>query len=246
MASAEQTYKVGSSLLLHPAANDLPSLASPLLFKIKKQIAVRDDHRSQVVLAILETGPLCSSLHLKSGALDSSSIVAVKIFDPKFVDLTEEQPVDSPIDYCARLCKNEAETYQKLRSLSGVEVPIFYGTYTLDSNRLAIILEYINYGTLFGYQIVSDKEKHDLEAAGFSLIRKLHENGVYHGDVRRNNLFWSPSSQRLVIVDFEMAQFFEGRPEYVIKNWITMDKTSMEGVLEYCGARDPTSLPSFP
>lgn len=210
--------------------------------RIKEQIAVGEDRRSQVILASVENQNPLRPINADI-ALRPAAPVVVKVYDPNFGEFDDDDWIGSRSKYFRRQWNTEVKAYIKLHSLSGVKLPIFYGEYVLGE-CFAIVLEYISQRSLSRYSVKSEQERGELEAAGNSLLVRLHAEGVCHGDIDGRNLLWNPSTRRLTAVDFEMAKFLDCcDDEQIVKNWKALDSSHMDGVFVDCGVREPGTMP---
>jgi tRNA A-37 threonylcarbamoyl transferase component Bud32 len=67
--------------------------------------------------------------------------------------------------------------------------------------------------------VKSNEEMQRLHSKGYSALAKMHANGVYHGDIRAENILWIPSTERFIILDFDLAIVFS-KNEGEHKEWI--------------------------
>jgi serine/threonine protein kinase len=206
--------------------------------EITKHLAVGRDRRCQVLVVRIVNG----------GSADPNTFVA-KFYDPTFC--ADVEPAEWPggrEQFCASCRSNETKAYKTLNQLQGTDIPIFYGEYKYQppndapsqfSSAYAILLEVINHCTL------GDIEPHDLAAdekgtlkdRGFALLDNIHSLGVYHHDIRADNLFWDRKKQ-LKLGDYEFATFKNERTTDRITEWVALDKGQLISMLEHYGIKD--------
>ncbi|OHE90288.1 hypothetical protein CORC01_14417 [Colletotrichum orchidophilum] len=115
--------------------------------------------------------------------------------------------------------QHEAAVYERLRTIQGVHVPVFLGsidlrtinrTYFYDHRVYVVHMTFLSWGGHDLYEIkrVEGGDKH-LEAMKTRLLHAIRDQGVQHNDVQDENMLFSEEVERIMMVDFEMAQFVE-------------------------------------
>ena len=182
---AQRKYAVGSIVIL----NTTP----PFSLRIHRHIAVQEGRRSQIFTATMEPGQPNPTTSGTMPLPSPDAPICVKIFDHDLVDVHDDDVTGTPAELCSHVYFAESRTYSRLATLSGVEIPRMFLTSTVGQYH-AIVFEYIDQHSLSNYTIQSDEEMMLLEDMGRSAVEKLHEQGVYHGDIRASNIMWSMST----------------------------------------------------
>jgi serine/threonine protein kinase len=228
--AAARKYAEGVELALSPV-HKFSTVEKLCVLTVTKIIKVENTRRSQVVLAVMKEGE-ASPIARNVDSLQTGSSVILKIFDPEFYH--PEAGTDGGPD-CGSLASREAQAYRKLSPLNGSRVPIFYGLYSL-SDSFVIMLEYVKLTNLSDQN--SNPLPNELAAlinAGTSLLTELHTVGVYHLDIRVDNLFWD--GEKIMIIDFEASQYCTDEDKRTLL--AQMDFVDMWRVLQDCGAIAP-------
>ncbi|KAI4124200.1 MAG: hypothetical protein LQ338_004929 [Usnochroma carphineum] len=109
------------------------------------------------------------------------------------------------IDVFVSHLMHEGEMYRRLRSLQGIEVPVYLGNISLKRKWYAYGIRILHMLLLsYGGETVRTLDAsmctqvHDFKA-------KLDRFGIKHGDLRPENMLWNKELQRLVFIDFERS-----------------------------------------
>ncbi|KAK0655371.1 hypothetical protein B0T16DRAFT_10052 [Cercophora newfieldiana] len=113
--------------------------------------------------------------------------------------------------------EHEAAVYQQLAPLQGADVPVHLGAVDLKTVSRTY---YYDHGVRITYIMFLSWGGHTLSRRGIDLAEKqellalvgrIHDLGVLHRDVRRENLLQDPHTGRFMAIDFERAVIH--RPE---------------------------------
>ena len=108
--------------------------------------------------------------------------------------------------------RHEAEVYRRLAAIQGVHVPVFLGSLNLDYDF------YCNWGvrivhmmflswsgeSLFGNTLTC-AEKQTWPPEIIRAVTAIHEAGILHRDMRKENVLWSNELKGPMVIDFERA-----------------------------------------
>jgi serine/threonine protein kinase len=222
---AELKYAVGSVLSV---AN------TPLRLRIRRHLAVWGTRRSRLVTAVVEVDE-SKPPATRTSVLPLGSEVCVKIFDYDLIGVDEIDDDDwtgSTAEFCSQFFLLETRAYAQLASLGGAEIPLVYQICSIGPYH-AIIFEYIDQVNLSQYVVESVEEMQLLQSQGDSALAKVHANGVYHGDIRADNILWDGSTQRFVLLDFDLAIVFGTDQGSHVENWKKMDCSAFYHILRH-------------
>jgi serine/threonine protein kinase len=248
VSQVEEVYTVDQRIRFKASkpnaiTNELESMTFDI--KITQQLAVGQGIRSQVLVVRI--------VNQVNNTLDVPLVA--KFYDARFcpeVDFTEWP--GGRLQLCAAMKTNESKAYQKLEPLQGSEIPKFLGEYTCchPDNAVmrigypdAILLEFVDLHSLADIrsQDLSTNDRDTLKNRAFTVLSKIHSLGVYHRDLRPENMFWNRLND-LKLIDFDQATFNDGRTTEAIEQWITSDKGQLMSMLhdyniEYEGPPPP-------
>lgn len=109
----------------------------------------------------------------------------------------------------------EAEAYQILKKAQASAVPVFLGTIKLAEPYLLHGAGEIRHMLLMGWGGKSPR-KNELDLTFRKEIKRsvdeIRSLGVYHLDLRRENILWSPELQRALIIDFHRSKLVPRQP----------------------------------
>jgi Protein kinase domain len=218
MDEAELKYPVGRVLVVNNA---------PVRLRIHRHLAVFGARRSQVFTAIVEGDEKAS------GTLPLGSEVCLKIFDYDLVRQEDVYDAGSKAEFCFRFFRRESHAYAQLAALAGAEIPLFYQVCNIGPYR-AILFEYIDHVDLSRYVVSSHAEMELIRSKADSALAKIHANGVYHSDIRAENILWIPSTQRFAIFDFDLSTVFsKDDDEDDVELWKRTDRHKLKWTLRY-------------
>jgi serine/threonine protein kinase len=215
---------------------------------ITKQVAIGPGRHSQVVMVRI-IGAECKGLDVP---------LVAKFYDPRFCQEVDscDWPGGRP-QFCAATKTNESKAYRTLEPLQGSEIPNFLGEYTCCSPKsatttfdypYAILLELIDLPTLADIppQDLSMTDRVTLKSRAYTVLRKIHDLGVYHHDIRPANVFWNRLSD-LKVMDYGLATFKDGRTAKTIEEWTMLDKGQLMSLLHDYGIEyeGPSAAPWF-
>jgi serine/threonine protein kinase len=249
-------YRVGSLLKLHttkPSATDFTSIC----IRIVQHLSVSIRRPSQTVVARLMEGDV--QYDNDGSTLPTESMFVAKFYDPEYALAGREWPEGSD-EWCATSKGNEVKAYNLLRQLQGSDTPVFYGEYSYERptnahserRRIAVLLlEYITDPALSDLTLTPG-DSTALTSASFALLKRMHDCGVYHHDIRAPNMLWGREQPRLTLLDFEHASFGDSfSPELMAEKkveWEKDDIALMSVTLEECGFevdRPPQQVPDW-
>jgi len=116
--------------------------------------------------------------------------------------------------------EHEADIYQTLERLQGVDIPVFLGTADLrpmsrtyfyaPGVRIVYMLLFSWGGNTIPHPVAATMPEQDVvnqaeEQAVVDLITRIHALGVLHGDVRHENFLQNPETSRFIVIDFERS-----------------------------------------
>ncbi|GBF66275.1 hypothetical protein TMEN_8995 [Trichophyton mentagrophytes] len=108
--------------------------------------------------------------------------------------------------------KHEMQIYNKLRSLQGKCIPVSLGIVELVPKYPYYFDEGIYTHMLFlswaGESISKAgvvPQDADVSSLVHNALQSIHSKGVLHGDAEPRNILWNPTSQNVMIVDFERS-----------------------------------------
>ncbi|KAH8914361.1 hypothetical protein BT69DRAFT_1089420 [Atractiella rhizophila] len=97
--------------------------------------------------------------------------------------------------------RQEVAAYERLSNLQGEYIPKVYGSYEGVEERFGVIL----------MEILKGAFDQDVEKMSFTsrekavvALKKVHESGVLHGDIRTQNFYFG--SERVYLLDFSHAR----------------------------------------
>ena len=241
-----KVYRIGSVVDLK-AVNTSKSASSAISIEILRHITVLTYRRSQVVLAKLVNGHLTAANSDKSVLRNGSNLVA-KFFDPSYA-IAESVWEGGSVESCARVRNNELAAYTRLQQLQGTNVPLFFGEYTSKIRRHSesegthvgvLLFEFVSDPILSDYfpDNFTSADSASLKLAAFSVLDRVHKNGVYHHDIARRNMFWNCESKEFKLFDFEFATFDNGSFADKIREWEDSDISMMYSELREFGIVD--------
>lgn len=144
--------------------------------------------------------------------------------------------------------EHEANVYERLRPLQGIQVPVFLGavdlrevgrTYYYDIQVHIIYLALLSWGgRSLDEMEVSDEAKVKREVV--QSVRALHVHGVAHTDVRDANVLWDEATGRAMVIDFEQAVLAE-RPRPALTPVVPNKRALRPGVGPNATAGKPKS-----
>ena len=103
--------------------------------------------------------------------------------------------------------EHEAAIYKHLQALQGCFIPVFLGSVDLANlNRTY----YFDFGVHLTYMLLlswggdslGDDQMRTAPEAVAQAVMKLHDLGVLHRDIRRENVLWNLETQGPMIIDF--------------------------------------------
>ncbi|KIW85482.1 hypothetical protein Z517_00873 [Fonsecaea pedrosoi CBS 271.37] len=107
--------------------------------------------------------------------------------------------------------QHEAKIYSKLRSIQGIHVPVYLGSYTLDrplqyAGSVSIVhLMVLSFG---GYSLNHLRKTPATTDTAIDGLRAIHKLGILHHDVARRNMLWDPMTGRIIWHDFGQARVY--------------------------------------
>ncbi|XP_071042905.1 uncharacterized protein [Parasteatoda tepidariorum] len=101
--------------------------------------------------------------------------------------------------------KNEIFIYEKLKNLQGIVVPKFHFNGRIDGWRDAIIIEQLQAAPISKFDYLTKKDKLAITVS----LKQIHNEGIIHGDIRRENIMINQS--KAYFVDFALSR--EGSSE---------------------------------
>ena len=129
----------------------------------------------------------------------------------------------------------------------GIQTSRPLGYYDLDGIRALLVLEFI-YGTPFSKVEVTPA----LGAAAFDVMRRMHQQRLYHGDIKLDNLILGPDG---TVYLMDTGSFREGTPEIerraydiasmlcALSERMPVDVLLQTGVLKYSSADQRAAVP---
>ncbi|KAI1266039.1 hypothetical protein F5Y18DRAFT_384377 [Xylariaceae sp. FL1019] len=115
--------------------------------------------------------------------------------------------------------EHEAAVYARLRSVQGINIPVFLGsidlrsihrTYYYDHRVYITHMMFLSWG---GHSLdrvhIKDGQRRQLEARALRALQAMHHRGVVHEDVRTANMLLHPETQNVMLIDFERASLLE-------------------------------------
>ncbi|KND90464.1 hypothetical protein TOPH_05003 [Tolypocladium ophioglossoides CBS 100239] len=115
--------------------------------------------------------------------------------------------------------EHEAAVYKRLRSIQGINVPVFLGAvdlrsmneiYYYDHRVYVVHMTFLSWG---GHDInpaeTVDRHGRLLEDKAVQSLRAMHQEGVIHKDARVPNMLFNPETNGVMIVDFERSSLLE-------------------------------------
>lgn len=127
------------------------------------------------------------------GSSDLLTAKTIQFFKNLYLDMSSMDPLFEVLDSAEELARHQYETLQEVGKL-GIPTAKAYGVYPLKAKMWLLILEFVQ------AQPISDLEKVTEEQVDtvFGYLHKMHRNGLFHGDIKPDNLMFG---ERIYIVD---------------------------------------------
>ena len=104
----------------------------------------------------------------------------------------------------------EADVYEHLERLQGSRIPVFLGCIPLKNCYFLAPGVQIVYFLLLSWGGERAYKTPDAPLLDYGQLESdLTALGVYHGDLRPDNILWNPESQQFMIIDFERSEYFD-------------------------------------
>ncbi|OAL35138.1 hypothetical protein AYO20_05615 [Fonsecaea nubica] len=110
--------------------------------------------------------------------------------------------------------QHEAKIYRKLRSIQGIHVPVYLGSYTLDrplqyAGSVPIVhMMVLSFG---GYSLNHLRTTPATTDTAIDGLLAIHKLGILHRDVARRNMLWDSMTGRIIWHDFGQAKVYRPR-----------------------------------
>lgn len=91
------------------------------------------------------------------------------------------------------MVKYERDSLMRLREHS-IDVPEVYGVHKLNYEDYILVMEFIE-----GKPLSKMELNGDIADEVFRILKTMHDNGLFHGDIKLDNLLWA--NGRIVVVD---------------------------------------------
>ncbi|KKA27602.1 hypothetical protein TD95_001438 [Thielaviopsis punctulata] len=125
-------------------------------------------------------------------------------------------------DLYVEYLKKEVAVYNRLKELQGIRIPVVLAS--LDMNYVerfypffGLPMEFFIFMSWGGVdfskvdQRVCDSDR--LQRMATRTLRKIHECGILHNDVRLSNMLYNEENDKVVMIDFERSQHFGVSPD---------------------------------
>ena len=121
------------------------------------------------------------------------------------------------VEFVADL-RHEAATYERLRPIQGIHVPVHLGNldldrpYFYDGIARLVHMMFLSFGGRVIFGLMNADNQPYLAQRVQRSIQAIHELGVLHRDPFPRNILWNAEIDQAMIIDFERAKVLEGRP----------------------------------
>jgi serine/threonine protein kinase len=119
--------------------------------------------------------------------------------------------------------RHEAKVYQRLQNLQGMCVPVFLGAadldwpYRYDFQVRVVHMIFLSWGGdcidggSCAKRSLSKDEQRKRSYQVIRSVRAIHNQGVVHADIRKDNVLWRAETEQAIIIDFERAELVDLR-----------------------------------
>ncbi|KAF2021930.1 hypothetical protein BU24DRAFT_337592 [Aaosphaeria arxii CBS 175.79] len=112
--------------------------------------------------------------------------------------------------------QQEAEFYQRLRSLQGITVPVHLGNIDLElpyyyEGIPLYHMMFMSFGGKPLSQHLSEENRTSISQQKAVAEQKIRDNGVLHLDFENRNILWNEENNSIMVIDFERAEAIKPR-----------------------------------
>ena len=143
------------------------------------------------------------------GSADSISASTIHLFKNLFLESGGLEPLFRVGDSAEQMVRHQHETVEAIRS-AGVPTARSYGYYHLDQDVWIVISEYIVGLPLSITRSITDEQMDDV----FGYVQRMHRAGVYHGDIKAENILIGDRIYFVDVGDFADSSTKEQKEAY--------------------------------
>jgi hypothetical protein len=205
MTTPRRDILTGSLLTLHTTKSSATDSTS-ICITIVQHLSVNIHRQSQTVVVQLMQGDM--QYDDDGTTLPTESTFVAKFYDPEYA-LAGPEWSEGSDECCAGSKGNEVKASPSALGVRYAGILRYDRPINIESERrrvAVLLLEHITDPALSDLTLTPG-DSTALTSASFALLKRMHDRGVYHHDIRAPNMLWGHQHARLTLLDFEHASF---------------------------------------